>query len=118
MRRTIVVGVLVACGAVAWWLGEHLSTDAVALLLGLFFGLTVGLGCALLVGVARQREEIVTPRREQARDRETRTLPVFIVLPPGADMRQIGVNEQPAAVDAAEAADAAWWWAGANQQGD
>ena len=40
---------------VMWWLGEHLSPDAVAMAIGLAFGVLAGLPAAALVLVATSR---------------------------------------------------------------
>lgn len=57
MKTALVIAV--PCGMFAtfvmWWLGEHLSPDAVSMALGMLFGVLAGLPAAALVLVATSR---------------------------------------------------------------
>jgi hypothetical protein len=59
MRQFFVVGVLVAGGVLAWKIGDTLSSDAISMGLGIFFGMLAGLPAALLVMAASRRRDYV-----------------------------------------------------------
>ena len=57
MKTALVIAIpggIFATG-VMWWLGEHLSSDAIGMALGLAFGVLAGLPAAALVLVASRR---------------------------------------------------------------
>ena len=53
--RIIVVVILVGVGVLGWKLGERLSSDSIAMALGLLFGVLAGLPTALLVLASDRR---------------------------------------------------------------
>lgn len=59
MRQIFVVGALVAGGVLAWRIGDSLSSDAISMGLGIFFGMLAGLPAALLVMAASRRRDYV-----------------------------------------------------------
>lgn len=59
MRQILVVGVLVGGGVLAWRIGDTLSSDAISMGLGIFFGMLAGLPAALLVMAASRRRDYV-----------------------------------------------------------
>ncbi len=67
MRQILVLGVLVAGGVLAWRIGETLSSDAISMGLGIFFGMLAGLPAALLVMAASRRHEYVEQRPPSGR---------------------------------------------------
>lgn len=83
--RWILALVLVMLGAGAWGVGQVLSSDAIALLLGVTFGILAGLPPALLM--------LVASRRREAHSRTQGTLPpptvVVVQLPDGRKVRAL-----------------------------
>jgi len=55
MNKWVFLAVLVFLGALAWYLFSQLSSDAVSMALGLFFGVLAGVPTAILV-LAGQRQ--------------------------------------------------------------
>lgn len=61
MRQILVLSVLLAGGVLAWRIGDTLSSDAISMGLGIFFGMLAGLPAALLVMAAARRGEYAAP---------------------------------------------------------
>ncbi len=59
MRQFLVVSALVVGGVLAWRIGDTLSSDAISMGLGIFFGMLAGLPAALLVMAASRRGDYV-----------------------------------------------------------
>lgn len=59
MRQIFVVGALVTGGVLAWRIGDTLSSDAISMGLGIFFGMLAGLPAALIVMAASRRRDYV-----------------------------------------------------------
>jgi len=56
MKWFALVG-MAAAGAIAWQIGERLSSDAISMGLGVFFGVLAGVPTALLVMAADRRDD-------------------------------------------------------------
>jgi hypothetical protein len=59
MRHITVVLLLLIGGFLAWRIGESLSSDAISMGLGIFFGMVAGIPASLLVLAASRRREYV-----------------------------------------------------------
>jgi hypothetical protein len=57
MRQFVVICLLIVGGVLAWRLGEALSSDAISMGLGIFFGMIAGLPAALVVLAASRRRD-------------------------------------------------------------
>ncbi len=75
MNRVAIVG-LVVVGALAYWLGNRLSSDAVGLAVGVVFGLLAGVPGAVLVMLVAQRDG-----RQRQHDEPTNQVPA-VYQPP------------------------------------
>lgn len=64
MKHIFALGALVFVGAIGWQIGERLSSDAIALSLGVLFGVFAGLPVALLVLASDRRREPAPPPQQ------------------------------------------------------
>lgn len=55
MRKYVLMMVLVFVGALTWWVGSKLSSDAIGMAVGMAFGAMAGIPSALLVLYANRR---------------------------------------------------------------
>lgn len=78
MRRLIFVGFLVVSGWALWWLASRLSSDAVGMLLGVFFGMLAGVPAALLVMAASRAQ---TPERSPRRSDDSSPYAAYGQMP-------------------------------------
>ena len=109
MRQTVTLLVLVIGGVIAWRIGETLSSDAISMGLGIFFGILAGIPAALLVMAASRRNEYVHEDRRMERNSMGQgswgSQPQVIVVTPNAlpvapQAPGLGANGQyPAVVD-------------------
>jgi hypothetical protein len=98
MSRFIALGsFMFLVGACAWHVGETLSSDAISMALGIFFGVFAGLPVALLVLAAERRDRPAEyPRGNSAADRRTTEPPVILRIerkPP--TVWRVAAGEQP-----------------------
>jgi Zn-dependent protease with chaperone function len=67
MRHVTTLALLLVGGFVAWRIGESLSSDAISMGLGIFFGMLAGVPASLLVLAATRRREIYDDERPSVR---------------------------------------------------
>lgn len=87
MKQVLVFALLVIGGVFAWQIGESLSSDAISMGLGIFFGMLAGLPAALLVLAASRRSENsdrerVSASRESAYPSYAHQPPIIVVTAP------------------------------------
>lgn len=87
MKQILVFAILVVGGVAAWQIGESLSSDAISMGLGIFFGMLAGLPAALLVLAASRRNEYVerdrsTVSRESGYPSYAHQPPIIVVTAP------------------------------------
>lgn len=63
MKHLLVIAFLIFGGVVAWRIGETLSSDAISMGLGIFFGMVAGIPAALMVMAAARRGQYVESDR-------------------------------------------------------
>jgi hypothetical protein len=87
MKHFVTITVLVLGGVAAWRIGETLSSDAISMGLGIFFGMLAGVPAALMVMAASRRREYVDSERSDRRVAQaygsTTQPPVIVVSAPG-----------------------------------
>lgn len=87
MKHALTFGVLVLGGIAAWRIGETLSSDAISMGLGIFFGMVAGIPAALMVMAAARRREYVDTERADRRAPQAYASaaqpPVIVVTAPG-----------------------------------
>ncbi len=80
MKQFLGLAGLVLIGTVGWRIGDALSSDAISMALGIFFGILAGIPAALLVLAAeRQREH---PRSSHRTTRDYQTPPAQAIPQP------------------------------------
>lgn len=67
MGKFIIGASLIVVGVVAWRMGETLNRDAIAMALGVFFGMVAGIPIALLVAANRCPQDDETAIRAKLR---------------------------------------------------
>lgn len=87
MKQILVFVLLVIGGVLAWQIGESLSSDAISMGLGIFFGMLAGLPAALLVMAASRRNEYAdrdraSASRESAYPNYAHQPPIIVVTAP------------------------------------
>lgn len=65
MHRVLALTALVLAGVVTWWFGRRLSPDAIAMAVGVVFGIMAGVPTSLILLAARHRN--APPVGESAR---------------------------------------------------
>lgn len=100
MRRFMVFAVLIIGGVFAWQIGESLSSDAISMGLGIFFGMLAGLPAALLVLAASRRNEYVerersATARESAYPSYAHQPPIIVVTAPNGGSQLATNPSQP-----------------------
>jgi len=97
MKQILVFAVLIFGGVFAWQIGESLSSDAISMGLGIFFGMLAGLPAALLVLAASRRNDYTERERTHAQRAGAypnygAQPPIIVVTAPsgGGQMGQMG----------------------------
>lgn len=98
MKSIVTIGMLLIGGFVAWRIGETLSSDAVSMALGIFFGMAAGIPAALMVMAAARRSEYVEADRYDRRTAQSYSSsaqpPVIVVSAQGLP-QQSGAPASP-----------------------
>lgn len=93
MRKLVGISFLLFVCVAGWKIGEHMSTDALGLALGVIFGMMAGIPAALIALSARPGEvhnhyHALVPQKTQEEPQKTITGPRYTVVMPSLPVRE------------------------------
>lgn len=93
MRKLVGISFLLFVCAAGWKIGEHMSTDALGLALGVIFGMMAGIPAALIALSARPKEvhnhyHAPAPQKAQEEPQKAITGPRYTVVMPSLPVRE------------------------------